>query len=87
MDAPQLDLGKAIIDTLLSLVPPLLVGGVFYVIMRSILRADSKERAEYARIEAEERAKLAAGTSSISGDGIEQSKSNDAGSTTKAKRK
>ena len=87
MAAEQIDMGNAIIDSLLGLVPPLMVGGVFYVIMRSILRADSKERKVYAQIEAEERAKLAAGTSSISGDGIEQSKSNDAGSTTKAKRK
>lgn len=45
------------LDVLLSLVPPILVGLVFYVIMRSILRADSKERDVYAQIEAEERAK------------------------------
>ena len=46
------------VDVSLSLVPPLLVGGIFYVIMRSILRADSKEREVYSQIEAEERAKL-----------------------------
>jgi len=46
------------LDASLSLVPPLLVGGIFYVIMRSILRADSKEREVYSQIEAEERAKL-----------------------------
>ena len=46
------------VDVALSLVPPILVGGVFYVIMRSILRADSKEREIYSQIEAEERAKL-----------------------------
>jgi hypothetical protein len=46
------------VDASLSLVPPLLVGGIFYVIMRSILRADSKEREVYSQIEAEERAKL-----------------------------
>jgi len=46
------------VDVALSLVPPILVGGVFYVIMRSILRADSKEREVYSQIEAEERAKL-----------------------------
>ncbi len=85
MDAPQLDLGKAIIDTLLSLVPPLLVGGVFYVIMRSILRADSKERAEYARIEAEERAKMAAGIKPAASAGT--SGNSDAGPATKTKRK
>jgi len=46
------------VDVSLSLIPPILVGGVFYVIMRSILRADSKEREVYSQIEAEERAKL-----------------------------
>ena len=44
-------------NALLSLVPPVLVGLVFWVIMRSILRADSKERTVYAEIEAELRAK------------------------------
>ena len=46
------------VDVSLSLIPPILVGGIFYVIMRSILRADSKEREVYSQIEAEERAKL-----------------------------
>jgi hypothetical protein len=46
------------VDVALSLVPPILVGGIFYMIMRSILRADSKEREIYSQIEAEERAKL-----------------------------
>ncbi len=45
-------------DLGLSLVPPALVGLLFYVIMRSILRADRKERDVYSQIEAEERAKL-----------------------------
>ena len=44
-------------NALLSLVPPVLVGLVFWIVMRSILRADSKERAVYAEIEAELRAK------------------------------
>lgn len=43
-------------DALLALVPPTLVGGLFYVIMRGILRADSKERKVYAQMEAEMRA-------------------------------
>lgn len=43
-------------DALLALVPPTLVGGLFYVIMRGILRADSKERQVYAKMEAEMRA-------------------------------
>ena len=38
------------------LIPPLLVGGLFWVIMRSILRADSKERQVYAELEAQMRA-------------------------------
>ena len=46
-------------DALLSLVPPLLVGLIFWVIMRSILGADRKERDTYNKIEAEERAKVA----------------------------
>ena len=45
-------------DLALSLVPPAMVGFLFYVIMRSILRADRKERDVYSQIEAEERAKL-----------------------------
>jgi hypothetical protein len=49
----------ALINTLLGLIPPTLVGGVFWLIMRSILKADSIERREYSKIEAEERAKAA----------------------------
>lgn len=40
-----------------SLLPTIVVAGIFYYIMRSILRADRTERRVYARIEAEERAK------------------------------
>lgn len=49
-----------VLNALLSLVPPALVGLVFWVIMRSIIRIDSKERDTYSKIEAEERAKLEA---------------------------
>ena len=42
---------------MLSLVPPALVGLLFYVVMRSIIRADRGERDEYNKIEAEERDK------------------------------
>ena len=49
-----------VLEALLSLVPPLLVGGVFWIVMRSIVRADSNERDAYAKIEAEERAKIEA---------------------------
>jgi preprotein translocase subunit YajC len=48
------------LDILGSLVPPIFIGLLFWFIMRSILRADSKERDVYAKIEAEERAKLEA---------------------------
>lgn len=47
------------LDVAISLIPPFLVGILFWVIMRSILRADSRERDTYAKIEAEERAKRA----------------------------
>ena len=43
-----------------SLIPPVFIGLLFWFVMRSILRADSKEREVYAQIEAEERAKLEA---------------------------
>jgi flagellar biosynthesis/type III secretory pathway M-ring protein FliF/YscJ len=51
--------GQIALDVLISLIPPFLVGILFWVIMRSILRADSRERDTYAKIEAEERAKRA----------------------------
>ena len=44
---------------LFSLAPTLLIGLVFWFIMRAIIRSDRNERAAYAKIEAEERAKLA----------------------------
>jgi hypothetical protein len=44
-----------------SLAPTVLIGLVFWFIMRAIVRADRNERAAYAKIDAEERAKLATG--------------------------
>lgn len=41
-----------------SLIPTILVGLIFWLVMRSILRADRTERKVYAEIEAEERAKF-----------------------------
>jgi preprotein translocase subunit YajC len=55
----------AFLDILGSLVPPIFIGLLFWFIMRSILRADSKERDVYAKIEAEERAKFEAKNSKI----------------------
>jgi preprotein translocase subunit YajC len=46
------------LDVTGSLIPPIFIGLLFWFIMRSILRADSKEREVYSQIEAEERAKL-----------------------------
>jgi flagellar biosynthesis/type III secretory pathway M-ring protein FliF/YscJ len=51
--------GEIALDVLISLIPPFLMGILFWVMMRSILRADSRERDTYAKIEAEERAKRA----------------------------
>jgi hypothetical protein len=48
------------LDVVGSLIPPIFIGLLFWFIMRSILRADSKEREVYSEIEAEERAKLEA---------------------------
>lgn len=47
---------QILIEALLALIPPLAVGGLFWVIMRSILRADSTERKVYGQMEAEMRA-------------------------------
>lgn len=43
-----------------SIAPTLLIGLLFWFIMRAIFRADRDERRAYAKIEAEERAKFAA---------------------------
>lgn len=43
-----------------SVIPTILVGLIFWLVMRSIFRADRTERKVYAEIEAEERARFAA---------------------------
>jgi hypothetical protein len=45
---------------LFSLAPTILIGLIFWFIIRAIIRSDRNERAAYAKVEAEERAKLAA---------------------------
>jgi hypothetical protein len=50
---------ETLLDVLISLIPPAAVGVIFWIMMRSILRADKGERNVYAKIEAEERAKRA----------------------------
>jgi hypothetical protein len=49
--------GNLPLDLLISLIPPALVGLLFWFIMRSIFRADKRERDTYAEIEAEELAR------------------------------
>ncbi|MEY3028917.1 MAG: hypothetical protein RL198_314 [Actinomycetota bacterium] len=50
--------GNLPLDLLISLIPPALVGLLFWFLMRSIFRADKRERDTYAQIEAEERARI-----------------------------
>ncbi|WP_104081641.1 hypothetical protein [Cryobacterium sp. Y11] len=45
-------------NALFSVVPTIALGLIFWMLMRSILRADRTERKVYAQIEAEERARL-----------------------------
>ncbi|CAN5243565.1 hypothetical protein BH09ACT3_BH09ACT3_04950 [soil metagenome] len=45
-------------NAIYSLVPTILLGLVFWFVMRSIIRADRTERKVYSEIEAEERARL-----------------------------
>jgi hypothetical protein len=54
---PELTFWEWILDFSMSTVPPILMGIIFYVVMRAIFRADSTERKVYAEIEAQERAK------------------------------
>jgi hypothetical protein len=57
MNTEGMDTWAVVADVLVSMVPPILVGIIFYVVMRSIFRADSTERKIYSKMEAEERAK------------------------------
>ncbi|MCW4385398.1 hypothetical protein OH146_06380 [Salinibacterium sp. SYSU T00001] len=45
-------------NAVFSVTPTILIGLIFWLVMRAILRADRTERKVYAAIEAEERAKL-----------------------------
>ena len=44
-------------NALYSVTPTILVGLIFWFVLRAIIRSDRTERASYAKIEAEERAK------------------------------
>lgn len=45
-------------NAIYSLVPTILLGLVFWGVMRSIIRADRTERKVYSKIEAQERARI-----------------------------
>lgn len=47
------------LNAIWSVAPTVLIGLLFWVVMRAVVRADRNERDAYARIEAEERAKRA----------------------------
>ncbi|WP_168197112.1 hypothetical protein [Agromyces laixinhei] len=42
-----------------SLAPTVLIGLIFWFVMRAVIHADRNERRAYSRVETEERAKLA----------------------------
>ncbi len=46
-------------NALYSVTPTILVGLIFWFVLRAIIRSDRTERASYAKVEAEERAKAA----------------------------
>ncbi|HRN28540.1 MAG TPA: hypothetical protein PK781_06910 [Terrimesophilobacter sp.] len=62
------------LNALYSVTPTILVGLIFWFVLRAVLRADRSERAVYSEIEAEERARFeaelarsAAGSTSVAG--------------------
>lgn len=46
------------VAVLWSLLPTVVVSALFIFVLRSVIRADRNERTQYARIEAQERARL-----------------------------
>jgi len=52
-------------NAIFSVTPTLLIGVVFWFVMRAILRSDRSERSAFAKIEAEERAKAAAESGAV----------------------
>ena len=60
------------LNALYSVTPTILIGLVFWFIMRSILSADRGERQAYADIEAQERAKRGLGAEAL----LDQGKQN-----------
>lgn len=48
-------------NAIFSLVPTIALGLIFWFVMRAIIHSDRAERKAYAKVEAEERARFAAG--------------------------
>jgi preprotein translocase subunit YajC len=48
------------LNALYSLIPTVFLGFIFWFIMRAIIHSDRNERKAYSKMEAQERAKLAA---------------------------
>jgi hypothetical protein len=48
------------LNALYSMIPTVFLGFIFWFIMRAIIHSDRNERKAYSKIEAQERAKLAA---------------------------
>lgn len=48
------------LEALWELAPTVIIGVIFWLVMRALLRADRTERKAYAKIEAQERARIAA---------------------------
>ena len=51
---------QVFLDALLATLPPISMAVIVYILFKSIIGSDAKERKVRAKIEAEERAKLAA---------------------------
>jgi hypothetical protein len=72
-----------------SLIPTILIGLIFWLVMRSIFRADRTERRVYSQIEAEERARFEADATAVRNGAAENAAAENgavAGSTTAASR-
>ena len=57
-------------NAVFSLIPTILVGAIFWFVMRAIFRADRTERKVYAQVEAEERARMGMPAAPVAGAGV-----------------
>lgn len=60
-------------NAVFSLIPTILVGAIFWFVMRAIFRADRTERKVYAQVEAEERARMGMPAAPVAGAGADSS--------------